>query len=60
MDDLISTNMRIISFMGDASNALGVLMADVVARLKKVKSTFFGIDDKYSYLVIFDIDGTLL
>jgi len=46
--------------MGDASNALGVLMADVVVRLKKVKSTFFGIDDKSSYLVIFDIDGTLL
>lgn len=25
MDDIISTNMKIASFIGDASNALGVL-----------------------------------
>lgn len=52
MEDLIPTNKNMASFMGVASNALGVLVVDIVVETKEIRSTFFIIDEKPSYSVI--------
>jgi len=49
--DLIPTNIKMASFMGEASNALLALIFDVVAGPKEVQSYFFIINDKPSYFV---------
>jgi hypothetical protein len=52
MEDLISTNIKISSFVGVASNALVALTDDVVVGPKEVRFTFFVIDGKPSYSII--------
>jgi hypothetical protein len=56
MKDLIPTSMKMASFMGASSNAMGVLLANVVVGRKELRYAFFVIDDKPSYSLIFDRD----
>lgn len=51
MEDLIPTNIKMASFMGETSNTQGVLIAHVVVGEKEVKFAFFVIDDKPSYSI---------
>lgn len=55
-EDLIPTNMKMTSFMGDASHALGVLIADVIVRSKVTRSAFFVIEGKLLYVFILGED----
>lgn len=49
----IPTNMKITSFIGHASHALGVLIAYVAVGSKVTRFVFFVIEGKPSYVVIF-------
>ena len=52
LEELIPTNMKKFNFRGEASTALGVLIAEVTVGPKSVKSAFFVVDGKPSYSVI--------
>jgi hypothetical protein len=57
MEDLIPTELKMVSIMGEASNTLGVLIADVVVQPKEVRYAFFIIDGKPFYSIIIDKDS---
>jgi len=55
-EDLIKTNKIMTSYMGVASNSLGVLKVDVFIRPEEVSSTLFVIDRKPFYYIILGRD----
>ena len=56
LEELIPTDMKMSNFRGEASTALGVLIAEVTIGPKSVKSAFFVVDGKPSYSVILGRD----
>jgi hypothetical protein len=56
MEDLIPTNMKMVSYAGEKSNAYGILIANDEVGRKKVKSAFYFIDDKPSYSIFLGRD----
>ena len=50
--ELISTSMKMINFIGEVKNTIGVLVADIIVGSKTLTSTFFVMDTKPTYSVL--------
>lgn len=49
--DLVPINMKMTNFSGDATTALGILMADIIMGSKTLSLSFFVVDAKSTYSI---------
>ena len=52
--NLISTNMKMTNFIGDKMTVIGILVVDIIIRLKTFSFTFFVTDAKPFYFILLD------